>query len=62
MSFSVEIKGVKLSQEQLDAIIPVLNSNPPRKRFETLCLAAMEEAGCPFEKESEECEMKLSRK
>ena len=54
---SMVIQGIELSQEQLDAIVPVINkyakkpSNNPAK-MEVDCLAAMEKANCPLQSET----------
>ncbi len=50
--FSVIIDDTKLSQEQLNAITPVLNESMhhrwSKKALELHCRKAMEEAGCPL--------------
>src|SRR5690606_23603805 len=46
------LRGHRLNQRQLDAMIPVLNDNMHNRRrkadFEEACVAALEEAGCPL--------------
>lgn len=49
----IELDGVKLSQPQLDAIVPVLNKWMGRpqlnkKKFNGDCRQAMNDAGCPL--------------
>jgi len=52
---SINHKGKKLTQQQLDSIIPVLNRNMAmtgkknQAKFEAACEQAMANAGCPFE-------------
>ena len=50
--FAVIIGDTKLTQEQLNAITPVLNESMRRrwskKALEQNCRKAMEEAGCPL--------------
>ena len=51
--FSIELRGVKLSQAQLDAIVPVLNEKMRSRKmslkaFEERCIQAMVEAGHPL--------------
>ena len=54
MTLSITLKGYKLSQDQLDAIVPVINRRmlkSPRlslRKFEEACVKAMAESGCPL--------------
>ena len=52
MALSVKVRGKELTQQQLDAIVPVVNDRMNKrvsaKNFEDSCLKAMEEAGCPL--------------
>ena len=52
MSLSILIRGTKLTQEQLDAITPIVDLRMQKlvsaKQFEVRCLQAMEDAGCPL--------------
>ena len=52
MALSIEVRGQKLTQQQLDAIVPVVNDRMKKrvsaKDFESACLKAMEEAGVPL--------------
>lgn len=50
---SMLINGIELTDEQLAAIVPVVNkfsqsSRTNKKQMEDECLAAMKEAGCPL--------------
>ncbi|MDH0342119.1 hypothetical protein [Chromobacterium haemolyticum] len=50
---SMVINGIELSDEQLAAIVPVINkfaqkTRINKKQMEEECLAAMKEAGCPL--------------
>lgn len=53
MALSIIIRGKKLTQEQLDAIVPVVNDRTSRRmtaqKFEEACLKAMKDAGCPLD-------------
>lgn len=59
MSLSITHRGQKLSQEQLDALLPVLNDNMHGKikqgHFHAACDAALEAAGCPIKQEKKPC-------
>lgn len=52
MALSIKLRGVELTQEQVDACIPVVNHRLRRggseEAFEQGCITAMEIAGCPF--------------
>ncbi len=54
MALKVTHKGVKLTQEQLDAVVPVLNwsmqqdGNIPKAEYDLRVEAALEKAGCPL--------------
>lgn len=54
MSFSVTIRGVPLTQAQLDALVPVLDADldrrvrMPARKLEQACIDALEKAGCPI--------------
>ena len=58
MSLTISLRGVLLSQEQLDAIVPVMNktmrTDMSPKEFEAACINAMREAGCPLRIEGDE--------
>ena len=51
MSLSITHRGHKLSQPQLDALVPVLNrmmrGEIKKRDFDAECEKAMTEAGCP---------------
>lgn len=46
------MRGKELTQEQLDAIVPVINAHMigriSKKKFEPACIEAMDKAGCPL--------------
>lgn len=48
----VVLQGKELNQDQLDAIVPVINERMrgrvSARKFESACLEAMDKAGCPF--------------
>lgn len=50
---SIKHKGVRLNQQQLDAIVPVVNENMqkgwPLKKFQEKIDEALAAAGCPVE-------------
>lgn len=52
MPLSIELRGTKLNQDQLTAIVPVMNERMNRrmskKQFEEACVKAMADAGCPL--------------
>lgn len=54
----IVLQGKELNQEQLDAVLPVINARMigriSHKKFEAACLEAMDKAGCPFELDDEE--------
>lgn len=54
----IQLQGQDLTQEQLDAIIPVINARMigriSNKKFEMACLEAMDRAGYPFIFDDEE--------
>jgi len=50
---SLVIKGVELTQEQINVILPIINRYSQKPRLDKLamereCLEAMEHAGCPL--------------
>ena len=49
---SIVMQGHTLNQRQLDAIVPVMNDlmrgKVSQKKFEQVCVKALEEAGCPL--------------
>lgn len=49
---SIVLRGYKLNQRQLDAIVPVMNDlmrgRVSQKKFEQACVDALETAGCPL--------------
>jgi hypothetical protein len=53
MTFSMNLRGQTLSQEQLDAIVPVVSARMQTrmsvKKFEDACVVALEAAGCPLD-------------
>lgn len=55
MTLQVIHRGHSLSQEQLDALVPVLNKSMrkrmSKKKFEEECDAALIAAGCPVPEE-----------
>jgi hypothetical protein len=55
MAFELIHNGKKLSQEQLNAIVPVLNQNMQKpmskKKFADACEKAMRDAGVPLQQE-----------
>lgn len=52
MALSIKHAGVRLTQKQLDAIVPVLNKNMERSmgqyKFEKACETACRDAGVPI--------------
>ena len=56
----IQLQGKDLTQEQLDAIVPVLNDRMrgrvTHRKFESACLEAMDRAGCPFEDEDDDAD------
>jgi hypothetical protein len=54
----IQLQGQDLTQEQLDAIVPVLNDRMrgrvTHRKFESACLEAMDKAGCPFGDEEDD--------
>lgn len=57
---SIILRGYKLTQPQLDAIVPVLNDHMAgrisKKKFEQACIDAIEKAGCPLSEEQEKAQ------
>ncbi len=54
MSLTIQLRGVTLTQEQLDAVEPLVSeymSYPGRSQeaFENDCIEVMSKAGCPFD-------------
>lgn len=49
----IQLQGKDLTQEQLDAVLPVINARMigriGNRKFEAACLEAMDKAGCPFD-------------
>lgn len=54
----IQLQGKDLSQEQLDAVRPVIEARMVgrvgNRKFEAACLEAMDKAGCPFILDDEE--------
>lgn len=54
----IQLQGKYLTQEQLDAVLPVINARMigriGNRKFESACIEAMDKAGCPFMDEEEE--------
>lgn len=54
---SIILRGYKLTQPQLDAIVPVLNDHMEgkisKKKFEQACVDALDKAGCPLRDDQE---------
>ena len=52
------LQGKELTQEQLDAVLPVINARMigriALRKFESACLEAMDKAGCPLFEDGEE--------
>lgn len=54
MALKITVKGVVLTQKQVDAITPIMQERAAlrhmsRAQFEARCAKAMQEAGCPLE-------------
>ncbi len=59
MALSIEIQGRKLTQPQLDAIVPVLNLRIQKRmgkaKFEQACIEALRAGGVPLQDYCQVC-------
>jgi len=54
MPLKITVNGKKLNQNQLDAVVPIINQSlnlrrgMSKKKFEAACIKSMRKAGCPL--------------
>ena len=56
----ITLQGKDLTEEQLEAVSPVIRARMigriGNRKFEAACLEAMDRAGCPFEDEDDDAD------